>query len=607
MSETNAPNTDLFEEEGHAPTSSEPRPAAAKKERASEAPSIQVEGQVIRAHGPSLLSRLGDLISSNIRSLGYRTLFYSWRLKGSYPLKLTTIPEDPWPGDKARGDAFLDGHYRWNSFERQSASPPFRAENAPEDFLAYLHSFCWLRDVVAAGRPEEAQLFVEACVRRWIDDFSTFHPLAWRADILGERFIHFTAYAPVILANNDLVYRSKVLNALARQARHLMRSAAKAGDGLPKIKAATGLIYSGLLLPGAMARQAKGESLLGRELNHFVYADGGVATRSPKDALDVLKLMISLRALYRKLEQEVPPPVQMAIDRLVPSLKGLMHQDGGLSAFHGSRPGNADGIALALKLAESTAHPTDNGAKSGYQRLACGKSLIIMDAGPPPATPYSAKAHSSVLAFEFSHKKQRILINCGSATGDSPLGLDLARMTRTTAAHTALVISNTNSAQLRKDGMIGRAADSTRYIRQEGPQGIWLEVSHDGYERRLGIQQKRRLFLSADGLDLRGEDALTLADARGRLSPLSAHDVDIRFHLHPDVEATPTQDGEAAILRLPTKGGWMFRARGAQLKIDDSLYIDEYGVMQRTKQLVLSTPIDDLPLSINWSLKAMTS
>lgn len=605
MSESDAPNADLFEEEA-------PQTAPASDEQASpkekpEAPSVQVEGQVNRAHGPSLMTRLSDLLSSNIRSLGYRTLLYSWRLKGSFPLKLATIPEDPWPGDKSKGEAYLDGNYRWNGFERQSASPPFRAENAPVNFLAQLHSFCWLRDVAAFAPPEDAQLFAEAVIRRWIEDFASFHPIAWRADVLGERFIHWTAYAPLILANHDLVYRSKVLNALARQSRHLMRSAAKAADGLPRIKATTGLIYSGLLLPGAVNRQKKGESLLGRELGHFVYADGGVATRSPKDALDVLKLMIGLRGLYRKLEQEVPPPVQMAIDRLVPSLKGLMHPDGNLSAFHGSRPGQADILALALKLSESSAHPTDNGAKSGYQRMACGKSLAIVDAGPPPATPYSAHAHSSVLAFEFSHKKQRIFVNCGSGAGDCPISADLARMTRTTAAHTALVISNINSAQIRKDGLIGRAAESTSYVRQEGPQGIWLEAGHNGYERRVGLHQKRRLFLSKDGLDLRGEDMLSAASNRPRLSAIGSHDVDIRFHLHPDVEATPTQDGEAAILRVGGKSGWMFRARGGQLKIDDSLFIDADGVMQRTKQLVLSAPIDDLPLSINWSLKAMTS
>ena len=159
---------------------------------------------------------------------------------------------------------------------------------------------------------------------------------------------------------------------------------------------------------------------------------------------------------------------------------------------------------------------------------------------------------------------------------------------------------------MRKDGVIGRGAEWVHYKRNEGDQGIWLDLEHDGYQRRFGLKQRRRIFLSDDGLDLRGEDSLYPFEERFNLSHLHGRNADIRFHLHPAIEATPTQDGAAAILRLPDKSGWMFRARGATLAIDNSLYIDGDGTMHRTKQLVLTLPINELPLSINWSLKAMT-
>jgi hypothetical protein len=39
---------------------------------------------------------------------------------------------------------------------------------------------------------------------------------AWRADLWGRRILFCTAYAPYILSRKDLVYRSAVLNTLAR-------------------------------------------------------------------------------------------------------------------------------------------------------------------------------------------------------------------------------------------------------------------------------------------------------------------------------------------------------------------------------------------------------
>lgn len=578
----------------------------AEKRAASGAEPSAITGRVLRAHGPSLASRIGDKLISAIQGLGYRSLFYSLRLRGSFPLKLALSPKDPWPADPSQAAALAQGNYLWAGFERTSALPPFDAEDAPEGLLEYLHGFRWLRDLAALEKAQAAKV-AEAGVRHWLDKFASFHPLAWRADVLGERFIFWASHAPLILSSNDLIYRSKVLNSMARQARHLARSAPKAEDGLPRIWAATGLIYSGLVLPGGQARRSKGEGLLTRELGHFITSDGGVATRSPADALDILQLMINLRTLYRDLQVEAPGGVQLAIDRLTPALKALTMGDGCLAAFHGAGPSHKEGLALAISLSECDAQPMVNGAISGYQRMVGAKSLVVVDAGPPPAVSYSLCGHASPLAFEFSHDGQRILVNCGAGERDKPLKPELARMTRTTAAHNALVLANTNAAQIRRDGYIGRGPEEVRYSRREGAEGVWLDLDHDGYLRRYGVLHKRRLFLAANGLDLRGEDSLLMAEGRLKSNGVAGRDVDIRFHLHPDVEATPTQDGEAAILRLPDKHGWMFRARGAKLTIDDSLFIDGNGAMRRTKQLVLNTPLHEIPMAVNWSCKAMTS
>ncbi|MBC7854015.1 MAG: heparinase II/III-family protein, partial [Pirellulaceae bacterium] len=126
---------------------------------------------------------------------------------------------------------------------------------------------------------------------------------------------------------------------------------------------------------------------------------------------------------------------------------------------------------------------------------------------------------------------------------------ELAAGLRTTAAHSTLVLDDTNSTRIRPDGALGRGVEEVVANRQESEEGSWLDLSHDGYARRFGMRHRRRLFLSADGSDLRGEDALE--PVGGRLGRARKGRVDVRFHLASGVEASPTVDGLGALLRLP--------------------------------------------------------
>ncbi len=89
---------------------------------------------------------------------------------------------------------------------------------------------------------------------------------AWRADLWGRRILFWAAYAPYILSSRDMVYRSLVLNTLARGARHLDKAADKAPPGLPRIAAWAGVIAAALVVQGGPARLSRGETGLMRAL-----------------------------------------------------------------------------------------------------------------------------------------------------------------------------------------------------------------------------------------------------------------------------------------------------------------------------------------------------
>ncbi|GAB4148161.1 MAG: heparinase II/III family protein [Sphingomonadales bacterium] len=580
-----------------------PQPAAAE---AVAAPAVAITGQLARARPLGLAGQWLGAPVRWLRRLGYRSLFYSLRLRGSFPLKLLASPDDPWPGDGDRGALYAEGQWAWGGYGIKATTPPFDDSVAPEAYRAWLHSFRWLRDVAAINDNRRAINTAEPAVRAWLADYAAYDAMAWRSDLIGERIIYWTTYAPLILSGHDLVYRSQVLNTLARQARHLARAAHRAGDGLPRLHAIIGLMYSGLLLPGGEDRLARGEALLGETLARLVLADGGFATRNPADTHACLRLLIALRGVYRQRGASVPDWLQPTIDRMVPMLKGLLLTPDLLAAFNGARSGRGRDFALTLDLSECDGGAISNAAHSGYQRLARGNMTVLVDTGPPPAMDLSHKAHAAPLALELAHDGQPVLVNCGGCRDADGLPREMAWMTRATAAHSSLTVNQSNAGHVRADFQIGHGAEHTEWTRREAEAGIWLDASHDGYGRRFGLLHRRRLYLAPDGEELRGEDNLSTLPRSwaGLWRREKPNQFDLRFHLHPDIEATPTRDGHAAILRLPNKQGWMFRVGGPALAIEDSLYLDQNGKPRKNKQLVISGPIDKFPLAVNWSLKA---
>lgn len=220
------------------------------------APDGVEEGKrLVRVGGDGGLS-LADRLAERLHRLTWRTPIHSMRLKGRYPLKLIAVPDDPLPGDLRRGQALLAGqvHFRGETLAIEGLD--FRTLEASRGFTDYLHSFAWLRDLSTVATRATGAPVAEDLMSRWLAAHGEkVAGDAWRADLWGRRILAWTCHAPLILSSADLIYRSKVLNALARGARHLDRTADKAPPGPPRIAAWCGVIAAGLLIPGGDPRR----------------------------------------------------------------------------------------------------------------------------------------------------------------------------------------------------------------------------------------------------------------------------------------------------------------------------------------------------------------
>ena len=524
------------------------------------------------------------------------------RLKRSrQPLKLVAVPRDHVQGDRQRGDALLAGRFTVGTETLSIADLDFGEVGASGPLAEQLQGFSWLRDVAAAASREKGARLAEAVVGRWLLAHGTRIDASWAPHLWGERILYWTAYAPYVLSSSDGGYRSALLNTLARGARHLDSTAEKAPAGLRRITAWCGVVAAGLLVQGGVPRVARGEAGLARALASAQFDDGGLVSRSPFEQALLVDRLGLLRDCYAAAKQTIPDGIEAAAAAALAALHGVTLGDGALSSWQGCNPGEAARLAALIEGCGFRARPLRQARGWGYQRLSALGTVLVLDAAPPPPQKMAALGSASTLAFEMSDGPQRLVVNCG---GPGPLPTELSDGLvdglRTTAAHSTLVLADTNSTNILADGSLGKGVEDVAIERSEDNDASRLEASHDGYVRAFGLVHKRSLMLGNDGKELRGADQLI---ARGRRKIRESAPFAARFHLARGVEVTLTADGMGAILRSGGAPPWNFRCRGGSLATEESLWIDGRGQPQTTVQLAVVGEVSALGGEIGWQFR----
>ena len=535
-----------------------------------------------------------------VRKLARGSLFS--RLKHSrQPLKLVAVPRDHVQGDRQRGDALLAGRFVVGSESLLLSDLDLASVGTDGKLAEQLQGFSWLRDLAAAASREKGARLAEAIVGRWLLAHGTKVDEAWAPHLWGERILFWTAYAPYILSSADSGYRSALLNTLARGARQLDANADKAPIGLKRVTAWCGVVASGLLIQGGVPRLARGEAGLVRALAGAQFDDGGLISRSPFEQVQLVDRLGLLRSCYLAAKQTIPEGIEAAAAASLAALHGVTLGDGALSSWQGCNPGIAARLTALVEGCGLRSRPLRQARGWGYQRLSALGTIVVLDAAPPPSQRMSAQGSASTLAFELSDGPQRLVVNCG---GPGPLPTDLPEELieglRSTAAHSTLVLADTNSTNILSDGSLGKGVEDVTIDRSENDDASRLEASHDGYVRTFGMVHKRAVMLGNDGKELRGADQLI---AKGRKRIREAAPYAVRFHLAPGVEATVTADGMGAILRSKGAPPWNFRCRGGNLAAEESLWIDGRAQPQRTTQLVIVGEVSALGGEIGWQFR----
>ncbi len=523
-------------------------------------------------------------------------------------------PEPRTIGSFARGRQLVAGNLLFAGYLLESQTTGLWEVDAPDQaFDAERHGFAWLDDLAAVG-DLNARKKAQTWVWGWIEAHGTGGSIGWSPDLTGRRVIRWINHALFLLAGRDKEASDAFYASLSRQTWFLSRRWQGATPGLPRFEALTGLIYAGLALEGREELAEPAIKALSEECSLQIDDEGGLPTRNPEELLEVYTLLTWAAAALSESGRRVSAPHLGAIDRIAPTLRSLRHTDGGLARFHGGGRGMEGRLDHALAAGPASRQKPD-GLAMGYARLYARRTSVIVDASLPPKGVASYNAHASTLAFELTSGRRPLIVNCGSG---ETFGLEWRRAGRATPSHSTLCLAGHSMARLAQPQKI-----SSREALIDGPVRVPIELeehstetkvelAHDGYERDFGLTHARTLELSDDGRSLTGDDMLLALDATGqqrfdqakRSAGATGIGYDLRFHLHPDVDARLDMGGAAVSLALKSGEIWVFRQDGrGNLRLEPSFYLEKGRLKPRaSQQIILSGYAIEYATRIRWVL-----
>ena len=530
--------------------------------------------------------------ASPIAALG-RQLGREWRagplhqlaIAGPRPRGLATRPRDGRPADIAAGERVLRGEFRHrgDALDVGPGGDPWNRPCPSRRFAVGLHGFAWSPDLLATGEGGAREL-----LRLWLEwrrVFGRYNDFAWSGEALERRVFHLACAAPALLPLASEAEGAALLDGLARQARHLLADPHGGGRLAERLSAAA-LLGSALAGPAGDRLLARTLPRLERALAAAVLPDGVHASRSPERGLE---LFFDLLALDDSLSlRGAPSPVELsrAIDRLSAGVRFFALADGRLPSFHGGEAASTARVAAALALEAGRAPPSNAAPYGDYQRLE-GKALqVIVDVGAPPAGPFGAEGCAQTAAIEVLCQGRRLIVGSGWSA-KAPAA---AAGARAAAGGSCLCLAGAAD---------GGWASAVKAERNDSPEAIWLDITHDGWRRASGLDHTRRLFLDLAAGELRGEDHLTPA---GRARDRRQTHLAIAFHLPAGVSASVAVDGKSALIRAPGADGWRLRSDAAETRVEASTVFED-GEARRAQSIVLAGPVRPADgVRVRWKL-----
>jgi len=522
----------------------------------------------------------------------FSSALYTGSLKNRTPKRLLFTPADIIAGDSEGADTLFKGIFELEGLaNKKPLSEPWMAKGMPLYWHNELHRFNWVRDFSANGS-DAARRHVRALVAAWITSFEDYQPYIWDPAILARRLINWMQQSAFLLTSNDGDLNYKFLKSLRKQHQHLARYCRYLAKEPDQFELYLALYLGSACFSDTQEQTPRFEQKLLGEIGKNTLADGCHISRNPTRQLAFLTDLVSLRDSYGHQGRELPEALMLAIDQLTPTLRFFQHGDGSLALFNGGQAAEEGRPDHILLLSKAMGRPPYHLPHGGFERLKAGRSLVLIETGQK-GRPRNQQIYAGLGSFEFSHGRDRLIVNCGAHPDEqSPWHKALAA----SAAHSTLSIGAKN--MVFPATVAPNDPDPVPVQTHEEGGNLWFEMDNPGYEPSLGITHTRRLFLTADGTSLKGEDRVQASMTGDTIT-----DFILRFHIHPDVSISKSMGGRSFLMMTKSGSGWQFITSLSDAGLEESIYCSQPGETRTSRQITLKGRLHGAePLTIKWAL-----
>ena len=456
----------------------------------------------------------------------------------------------------------------------------------------YYNSFDWLISAKKIGGPESVY-FSKNQIKLWLDEYFPIKSFIWNNELCAKRLINLIyTYDFYAVSSNEsdkkkfqyAIYKHYIINKIYIKS----LPANKLSIENSKANLLLGLLYG--------EKATDSIRIIKKQLVEHIDINGFHKSYNPVNQAEYINNLIEIKNILLFFEIEVFTEINFQIINMTSVLNSLFHKDTSLALFNGSHNIFSKDILSLIKQKEDLKEKKLFFIKNGLAVYNDKEKKIFFDVVKPTNSYINSKLHSGTLSFELSSKKEKIITNCGSL---NKIYDDKPNYLRFSAAHSTIILNNTNISELDYKKSYTRIPKNINYQNKDEENQLTLICSHDGYKENYKKIVKRKLTISKIKNTIIGQDSIMPIKLNSKKILFN-----IRFHLMPDIQSSLTNSKKKIIIKTKNQNTWVFESEN-DLTIDESIFIDLNDKIQQSKQIVINGFVEDSIRVINWSIKEL--
>ena len=453
-----------------------------------------------------------------------------------------------------------------------------------------LNSFYWLFSIDL----KSSKKITQTIIQNWIEKNKKFNSKSWEIDTLSKRIIAWVSNTKLTYDETDENYKTIFNKIIHKQVNHLINEINRSKLVDDKMLGCTAIIITGLSYNHEKFL-FYGLNLLKNIINTSFDSKFFPKTRSIRQLVFYLRYFVLIRELLKESLNEIPDYLNEAIFFIGKAYNFIWSSHKESFLFNGNHVSDLSDLDKYLDL-HGYKFKNDSYEIGGYSIFKNKNIIICMDIGSTPNRKYSENYQSGPLSFEIIFKGKKLICNSGYYQDQKH---QLNKISKSTAAHSTLIVNNTSACSFKKDNKGLNVIDkgfknlNNNIVNQKN---FWsISSSHDGYNNSYGIIHERILNYYPEINKIIGNDKLI------KKNNFKSSNFEIRFHLIPDTKVTKTQDNKTILIELENSG-WRFYSKSGSIDIESGLYFGKKNIFYENQNICISGICQNEDQIIEWEL-----